>query len=92
VSLYYRVRIGKLHTWEQIAVGLLVGTFNGALWHHLCVRDTGGNVLSFVTTHLLDEHGVLPWPMLAVPAILGLAVVGSFERRIGRWIKTAKSE
>lgn len=88
LSLVYRVQV-NLHTWEQIAVGLLVGTFNGAIWWHLCNGQNPWdiNIMDLVSEHLLDETGVLPWPMLVVPAFVGLVVVGSFERRISRWIR-----
>jgi len=103
-SLCYRVAVTKLHTKEQIAVGLLLGTANGAIWHRLCcgvgpggsgvaaAGGGGGIVASWVSSNFLDSTGHLPVPFLAVPALLGLVVVGSFERRISRWVKNKKAK
>lgn len=90
VSLYYRVKIVKLHTWEQIVVGLIAGTFNGVMWYKLCTGEGDINIMNWVSSHLLDEGGILPLPYLVVPAAMGLIVVGSVERRIGRWLKNKK--
>jgi hypothetical protein len=81
----------KLHTSQQVIAGLFAGTCNGFLWWRLCHGKLipGLNVLNLVSQHFL-VNGVLPWPYLIIPAALGLAVVGSFERRIGRWLKKAK--
>jgi len=81
-SLWYRVE-SKLHTWLQILAGWVLGTINGILWYKFCQDQ----VQSWVSNVLLNDQGVLPWPLLAVPALLGLAVVGSFERRISYWHK-----
>jgi membrane-associated phospholipid phosphatase len=90
VSLVYRVR-SNLHTPQQVAIGLSLGTLNGYVWWRLCHGTL------FESIHLMNEvsdrllvDGQLPWPYLAIPAALGLAVVGSFERRISRWIKRSK--
>ncbi|CAJ1944319.1 unnamed protein product [Cylindrotheca closterium] len=101
ISLWYRI-VSKLHTWEQIAVGLSVGTMNGVLWRCLCfgttqpfssavTQDLPINVMEFVTNNLLNDQGVLPLYGLAIPALLGAVIVGSVERRIGRFLKL-KSE
>lgn len=90
-SLYYRIDT-KLHTKEQVAVGLAVGILNGALWRSLCSGTNplfpSLNVMEWVSTTLLNEQGLLPVPLLVVPAVVGLAVVGSFERRISKWLKS----
>ena len=90
-SLYYRVHT-QLHTREQVAVGLVVGMFNGAFWRSLCSGRNplfpSVNVMEWVSSTFLNEHGLLPIPLLVVPAVIGLAVVGSFERRIRKWIKS----
>jgi membrane-associated phospholipid phosphatase len=90
VSLYYRIHT-QLHTKEQIAVGLGVGVLNGALWRSLCSGTNplfpSVNVMEWVSSTFLNEHGLLPIPLLVIPAVVGLAVVGSFERRISKWIK-----
>lgn len=91
MSLYYRIHT-QLHTKEQVAVGLTVGMFNGTLWRSLC---SGTNplfptvsVMEWVSNTFLNDQGLLPTPLLLVPAIIGLLVVGSFERRISKWIKS----
>jgi Na+/H+-dicarboxylate symporter len=90
VSLYYRIHT-QLHTKEQIAVGLGIGVLNGALWRSLCSGTNplfpSVNVMEWVSSTFLNEHGLLPIPLLVIPAVVGLAVVGSFERRISKWIK-----
>lgn len=94
VCLIYRVH-AKLHTWNQVTVGLVVGCCNGAAWWHLChgtmFHLERFNMLTWVSDHLL-VNGLLPWHFLVVPAALGLLVVGSFERRISRWMKSPKHD
>lgn len=91
VSLTYRVRV-NLHTWQQVAVGATLGSFNGLVWHRLCNGDNPWsiNVMNWVATVFLDETGHLPIAMLIVPALLGAATVSSVERRIGAWLKKNK--
>jgi hypothetical protein len=93
VSLIYRVET-KLHTREQIAVGFVLGSTNGALWRHLVDgrNPWNINVMDFVSRHFLNNAGLLPWPMLAVPAIVGAVVVGSLERRISAWLKNKQKD
>mmetsp|Transcript_32271 Transcript_32271/g.78500 ORF Transcript_32271/g.78500 Transcript_32271/m.78500 type:complete len:322 (+) Transcript_32271:104-1069(+) len=102
ISLWYRI-ISKLHTWEQVAVGMTVGTANAVVWRCLCfgttqpfsatpTQDLPINVMEFVTNNLLNDQGVLPIYGLAVPALLGAVIVGSVERRIGRFLKLKKEE
>ena len=93
LSLVYRVQV-NLHTWQQIAVGSIVGSCNGYAWFRLCTGNNPWNVrvLDFVAAHFLDDSGRLPLPMLLVPVLLGAAIVGSFERRIGAWLKKKKKE
>ena len=87
VSLYYRVAV-QLHTWPQIGVGLAIGVTNGALWWYLCRQG----VMEWVSVNLLNEDGQLPIVLLAVPAIVGVLVVGSVERRLKRWIEKLKQD
>lgn len=82
ISLYYRIHT-QLHTKEQVAVGLIVGMLNGILWQSLCSTY----VMDWVSNTILNKEGLLPYPLLVVPALVGLIVVGSFERRIRKWIK-----
>jgi membrane-associated phospholipid phosphatase len=93
VSLAYRVQV-KLHTWQQVAVGSVVGTLNGWTWFRLCTGDNpwNVNVMNALATTILDENGVLPIPFMIVPLVVGAATIGSFERRIGAWLKRSKSE
>jgi dolichyldiphosphatase len=83
ISLYYRVQT-QLHTKEQVAVGLMVGMMNGAIWRYLC----SNSVMDWVSNTLLNSEKLLPYPLLVVPAVVGVIVVGSFERRIKKWIKS----
>ena len=82
IALYYRVHT-QLHTKEQVAVGLIVGMLNGAVWRSLCTS----HVMDWVSNTILTNEGLLPYPLLIVPALVGAIVVGSFERRIRKWIK-----
>lgn len=93
VSLIYRVK-SKLHTVEQILVGVTVGSLNGMVWRSLCMGNNpwGIDVMDWVTAHFLNEQGLLPWYGLAVPALIGAAVVGSVERRISRFLSQTKQE
>jgi hypothetical protein len=97
VSLIYRVQ-SNLHTIEQIGVGAVLGTLNGALWWKLC---TGGVVLGdklinivdrvAASSIIIDPHTrLLPWYMLSVPALIGAAVVGSVERRLQQFLNKRK--
>lgn len=93
VSLAYRVQV-KLHTWEQVVVGSVLGSFNGYAWFRLCTGDNPWkvNIMHTVTTHVLNENGLLPLPMLAVPLLVGAVTIGSVERRIGHWLRKRKDE
>ena len=92
LSLVYRVQT-NLHTWPQIIVGLVVGTSNALVWNSFSHGTNPFNihVMQWVSQNLLVD-GKLPLPLLAIPALVGLVVVGSFERRIGRWISKRKEE
>lgn len=94
VSLIYRVQ-AKLHTVEQIAVGLVLGSSLGWMWFQACVGNNPWNlsIMDGTRRYLLDSTtGVLPWKWMVVPAVAGLAVVGSFERRLSQWMKLLKKE
>ena len=94
ISLVYRVRV-NLHTVDQIAVGAFLGTFDGAVWWHLCAVGFGGglNVIELISSSgIMNEHGLLPWYLLAVPALIGAAVVGSVERRLGKYFRSGSSD
>lgn len=89
ISLIYRVRV-RLHTVDQIAVGTILGTFDGAVWWHLCTKGFRGfNVVEFVSSSgMINESGQLYWYFLSVPLLVGAAVVGSVERRLGKYFKS----
>jgi membrane-associated phospholipid phosphatase len=88
VSLIYRVQV-KLHTWQQVVVGSIVGSTNGFLWYRLCIGSNPWkiHIMNFVTRYFLNENGQLPLPLMIVPFLVGAATIGSFERRISSWIK-----
>jgi membrane-associated phospholipid phosphatase len=88
VSLIYRVQV-KLHTWQQVVVGSMVGSSNGFLWYRLCIGDNPWklHIMNFVKRYFLNENGQLPLPLMIVPFLIGAATIGSFERRISGWIK-----
>lgn len=88
-ALRYRIT-ERLHTLEQVLVGLALGVANGIIWRSL-IRGhfpllPSINIGEAVSTYLLPPDGVLPIPYLLLPAMVGAAVVGSFERRIGRFL------
>jgi membrane-associated phospholipid phosphatase len=87
VSLAYRVQV-NLHTWQQVAAGLTVGSANGWMWHTAC-HD---GVMDWVSSYLLSANGVLPLPLLTLPALFGVIVVGSFERRISAFLKSSSNK
>lgn len=96
VSLVYRVQC-KLHTLDQIIVGLVFGVANSFLWHSLAFGESqflpaGINMMELVSTYLLPESGIMPVQYLAIPALVGGAVVGSVERRLSAWLKSKKAK
>jgi hypothetical protein len=93
ISLMYRVQ-RNLHTVEQILVGVTVGATNGYVWRILCFGNNpwGVNVMDWVSATFLNEQGLLPWYGLAVPTLVGAAVVGSVERRISKFLKNRPKE
>ena len=90
ISLAYRIK-SNLHTKEQIVVGLSFGIANSLLWQSLAVGNCEWfpslNVMEFVKTRFLSESGTMPIIGLIIPAVVGAAVVGSFERRVSNWMK-----
>jgi membrane-associated phospholipid phosphatase len=87
VSLAYRVQV-NLHTWQQVVVGLITGASNGWMWHTGCHAP----VMDWVATYFLNADGVLPLPLLVLPALIGAVIVGSFERRISAFLKSSEKE
>jgi membrane-associated phospholipid phosphatase len=92
ISLIYRVKV-NLHSVDQIAVGAVLGTVDGALWWQLCSTNGwffhGFNLVDWVSASgVMNEYGLLPWYFLAVPALIGAAVVGSVERRLGKYLRS----
>jgi membrane-associated phospholipid phosphatase len=87
ISLVYRVK-ANLHSLEQVVVGVVLGSVNGITWRSLCLGNNllSINIADWVSKSFLNEQGLLPWYGLAVPVIIGAAVVGSVERRVSRSI------
>ena len=50
------------------------------------------NIMGWTSDNLLPESGQLSTVFLLIPAAVGAAVVGSFERRITLWLKDKKAE
>ncbi|KAL3791051.1 hypothetical protein ACHAW5_002828 [Stephanodiscus triporus] len=96
VALRYRVR-DHLHTADQVVVGLVLGATNALAWIRFGVagvgdgNDAAGPVLSYVRGNWVSaETGLFPYSALAIPVVVGIIVVGSFERRIALWMKKDK--
>jgi hypothetical protein len=96
--LIYRVQV-KLHTKEQVVVGVVMGSCNGYTWWRLTTMGIDIpfhhiNVGDWITSYVLDETtGLLPWPMLVIPLVVGGLTVGSVERRIKSFLlKKSKAE
>jgi len=93
ISLIYRVKV-NLHSVDQIAVGSVLGTFDGAAWWYLCTNGFRGfNLVDLVSSSgIMNESGYLSWYLLAVPALIGAAVVGSVERRLEKYFCGGSSD
>lgn len=94
IALRYRVR-DHLHTVEQVAVGLLFGVGNALAWLKFGVGsgNEAGTVLLYVQNHWVSaETGLFPYSALAIPIVVGISVVGSFERRIALWMEKRGTE
>jgi hypothetical protein len=95
ISLLYRVQT-KLHTLAQIVVGLIFGILNSITWRSLAFGEnpllSGVNIMDFVSTKLLPETGIMPVQYLAFAAMVGVAVVGSFERRVSALLKSRNTK
>ena len=89
IALRYRVR-DHLHTLEQIVVGYGIGLFNAIVWLKFAVA---GTVVTMVQQYLISsDTNQFPLIGLMVPILVGVVVVGSFERRIGMWLKKDRKE
>mmetsp|Transcript_15645 Transcript_15645/g.23696 ORF Transcript_15645/g.23696 Transcript_15645/m.23696 type:complete len:269 (+) Transcript_15645:76-882(+) len=88
VSLYYRIE-KKLHTLDQVFVGLIIGALNGYIWRYMVDGRNifGINIMDLVQQHLFNGNEFLPVAFLIVPALAGASVVGSLERKIMKFIK-----
>ena len=100
LALRYRIKV-NLHTLEQVIVGLVLGVGNALAWLKFAVGDVSGSakdavvgpVLSWVQSNCVSaETGLFPYSALAVPVVVGILVVGSFERRIALWIKNKEKD
>ena len=64
---------------------------NGLTWYTLASGNNvffpKVNIMDFVSSTMLPDSGIMPIKFLAIPALVGAAVVGSFERRISGWIR-----
>jgi acid phosphatase family membrane protein YuiD len=89
IALRYRIR-EKLHTLPQVIVGLALGVSNALSWLAFGMGAWSGGggggrgpVVSYVERHWTSsESGLFPYYGLVVPVIVGILVVGSFERRL----------
>lgn len=98
LALRYRIKV-NLHTLEQVIVGLVLGIGNAIAWLKFAVGvgvgdgnnnivAATGPVLSWVQDNFVSaETGLFPYSALAIPIVVGILVVGSFERRIALWMK-----
>lgn len=95
ISLVYRVK-SKLHTADQVYVGLATGVLNSFIWRSLAFGTnpflSSINVMEWVGINIIPESGIMPVYYLIVPAIVGAMVVGSVERRISAWLRHKKKE
>eukprot|EP00986_Skeletonema_menzelii_P013176 scaffold7512_cov103-Skeletonema_menzelii.AAC.1 len=84
---------------DQIIVGYGLGLTNAILWLKYAVFSSSNNnndndavvgpVVSMVQQYLISsssETNQFPIVGLVVPILVGVLVVGSFERRIGVWL------
>lgn len=96
IALRYRIR-DHYHNTEQVVVGLVLGVMNAIAWYKFAMvgnsnDNTGGTVLSYVQQNWIStETGLFPCIALIIPIIVGMVVVGSFERRISLWMTNNKS-
>jgi len=93
-ALRYRVR-DHLHTVDQVAVGVVLGLINALAWLKFAVgsSDNVGAILSYVQKNWVSaETGLFPYSALSIPIVVGILVVGSFERRIVLWMKNKSKE
>lgn len=89
IALRYRVR-DHLHTLEQIVVGYGIGLFNAIIWLKLAIAEP---IVTMVQQYLISsDTNQFPLIGLMVPILVGVVVVGSFERRIGMWLKKDRKE
>ena len=69
---------------------------NGALWRDMSLGTSSlfpsANIMGWTSNNLLPESGQLSTVFLLIPAAVGAAVVGSFERRISLWLKDKKAK
>jgi len=94
IALRYRVR-DHLHTVNQVAVGVVLGLINALAWLKFAVgsSDNVRAVLSYVQHNWVSaETGLFPYSALSIPIVVGILVVGSFERRIVLWVKNKSKE
>jgi hypothetical protein len=74
---------------------LVLGATNALAWLKFGVGGGGDArpVLLCVQRNWVSaETGLFPYSALVIPVIVGIIVVGSFERRISLWIEENKKE
>jgi len=88
VSLVYRVK-KRLHTIEQVLVGLFFGITNAFFWNSLAHGTnplfTSINVMDMVSSYLLPEGNTTVLQCIVTPAIVN--VVGLFNRQLLGWLR-----
>ncbi len=82
----------------RVAMGLVMVVMNALLWLKYAVGLGDGNNGPVISCAWVKENCVSPetglfsYVALTVPIIVGVLVVGSFERRIALWLKKKKAK
>ena len=87
LSLWYRIRAG-LHTTDQVVVGWTLGTLHATLWYTFIQSP----LMTFLSQHILPSNGIMPIPFLLIPLLVGVAIIGSFERRITQFLSNKQKQ
>ena len=87
LSLWYRIRAG-LHTTDQVIVGWTLGTLHATLWYYFIQSP----LMTFLSQYILPSNGIMPIPFLLIPLLVGVAIIGSFERRITQFLSNKQKQ